>query len=109
MPPCDGTMGYTCSGTTGSRTCAQITYVGNGMPCGSMNNTFFGCAGGGDCYTALGRLAESGESGTCKAPAADGAACDLVSGPLCLPRARCVVFQGGTAGVCTVPNGLACT
>ena len=38
--------------------------------------------------------------GTCKADAADGAACDTTNGPGCISPARCVTASGSTAGTC---------
>jgi hypothetical protein len=105
---CDGTTGYACQGATGSRTCTAISYGGDGADCGSLaNGVFAGCASGGACYTATG-LAMAGEAGKCKAAAADNAACDIALGPPCLAPSRCIVGDGGTAGVCTVPSGSTC-
>ena len=106
-PGCDGTMGLYCGGMVGSKTCMTISYVGNGMPCGTLTDgSFVGCSGGGACYTSTG-LAGSGEMGTCKAPAADNMPCDTIVGPPCLTPARCIV-AGGTSGTCTVPTGSTC-
>jgi hypothetical protein len=104
---CDGTMGLTCSGMAGAKTCVAVTYVGDGMPCGIVNGAFVGCSGGGACYTASG-VALAGEMGMCKTAAADGAACDTVVGPPCLTPARCVTSAGVTSGTCTVPAGSTC-
>jgi hypothetical protein len=106
---CDGTKGLYCAGTGASRMCATIPYVAAGMACGTVSpGAFVGCAGGGNCYTTAGMLAQSGESGSCKAPAADGAPCDTVAGPPCLDPARCVVTGAGRGGTCTVPTGATC-
>ena len=109
MPPCDGTRGFFCGGMTGSKTCMVITYVGDGMPCGTVTaGTFVGCSSGGNCYNAAGMIAAAGEMGTCKAAAGDGAPCDNASGPPCMLPARCVATGGGTAGTCVVPDGTMC-
>jgi hypothetical protein len=108
LAPCDNTMGLYCGGPAGSKTCMTQTYVGDAQPCGTVSaGTIVGCAKSGSCYTA-GALAQPGEAGTCKAAAADGAACDIASGPPCLFPARCVVSTSSTAGTCTVPDGSMC-
>jgi hypothetical protein len=105
---CDGQLGLYCGGTAGARTCLAISFVADGQPCGLLTGgTFAGCSGSGGCYTATG-LAGPGQAGTCRAPAADGMACDSVTGPPCLGPARCVVAGGGTAGTCTLPTGMTC-
>ena len=105
--PCDGTMGLHCEAMNGNRTCTTTTYAGDGMPCGLVGGGFVGCGAGGSCFTSSG-LAEQGQSGTCKAAAADGAACDVVLGPNCLTPARCITKPGGSSGVCTLPDGKMC-
>ena len=108
MPGCDGTMGLYCGGAVGSKTCMNINYVASGMPCGTLaDGSFVGCAGGGGCYTATG-IAAPGAMGTCKAPAADNAACDITVGPPCQTPARCIVTGAATAGTCTIPTGATC-
>jgi hypothetical protein len=101
---CDGTMGLTCTGAAGSKTCQPTVYAGDMQPCGSMTNAFIGCAAGGECYTATG-VALAGQMGMCKTAVADGKACDITLGPPCLAPARCIVSGAGTAGVCTLPSG----
>jgi hypothetical protein len=107
-PPCDGTKGLYCGGAAGARSCMPIAYVGDGQ-CGALSTGNAGCARG-NCYTAAGTIATAGETGTCKAAAADGGSCDLLAGPTCLLPARCVIASGatGTAGTCTIVNGSAC-
>jgi hypothetical protein len=103
MPVCDGTQGLACAGAVGMKTCVATTFVGDGQPCGPVaQGMFVGCAAGG-CYTAKG-LAGVGETGTCKANAADGAPCDVAAGPACEFPARCILGNG-TAGTCKVPGG----
>jgi hypothetical protein len=105
---CDGHVGLYCGGAAGARTCAPITYGGDGAACGLLaDGTRAGCKAG-QCYTASG-LSIGGELGTCKSYAADGAACDATLGPPCAAPARCVPSGGdGTAGTCTVPDATAC-
>jgi hypothetical protein len=107
-PGCDGTMGLSCGGAAGAKTCMSVNYVGDGMACGTLTGgTFQACAGGGTCYTATG-VALSSQMGACKAPAPDNGACDTTLGPGCLAPARCITTAGGSAGTCTVPSGATC-
>ena len=107
MPGCSGAIGLFCGGTVGAKACAATTFVSDGMPCGQLSTTsHVECTAGG-CYTATG-LAGTTETGTCKADAADGAACDTVLGPACLTPSRCVPTGAGSAGVCTFPSGATC-
>jgi hypothetical protein len=104
---CDPTVGLFCGGVAGSKTCKMTAFVGDGAPCGLMSDgTRAGCQAG-DCY-ATGRLAGVAEVGTCKAFAADGAACDAMLGPTCMSPARCEPTGDGGAGVCTVPDATTC-
>ncbi|HZS38691.1 MAG TPA: hypothetical protein VFF06_17790 [Polyangia bacterium] len=93
-PGCDANLGLSCN--TMTKTCSAISYVGDGQPCGVLaSGAAAGCAGGGQCIIATGST-----MGTCKAPAADGAACDTALGPPCLAPSRCVLSGAGTAGTC---------
>ena len=107
MPGCDGTMGLFCGGTAGSKTCMTISYVADGMPCGALSSTSRAECITGGCYTSTG-LASSTDMGTCKADAADGAACDTVLGPTCLTPTRCVTTGDASAGTCVLPLGSTC-
>ena len=103
MPVCDGTQGLFCGSSMGAKTCIATTFVGDGAPCGLVSqDSFVGCTAGA-CYTAKG-VAGQGETGICKTNAADGAACDTVTGPACEVPARCILGDG-TTGVCRVPAG----
>jgi len=104
---CDGTIGLTCSGAPGSKSCVAIPYVAGGSPCGTIDGGPFTSCTAGDCY-ADGGLALAGVTGACQAAAADGQACDIVAGPPCLTPARCVVTGGATSGICTIPSGATC-
>jgi hypothetical protein len=100
---CDGTRGLHCSDTNGTEACIAFSYAGDGMPCGTLPDGSFAECTAGTCYTADGPFTSSASpTGTCKAFAADGDACDTNDGPLCLSPARCVT-NGTTVGVCTVP------
>jgi hypothetical protein len=109
MPGCDTTSNLFCGGTAGAKTCMPITYVTDGMPCGDLSTTSRAECTAGACYTTTGP-AGSGDTGTCKANAADGTACDIVLGPGCVTPARCVLSgaDGGSAGLCQIPLGATC-
>jgi hypothetical protein len=96
---CDGTRGLSCD----DNACAAIQYVGDGMPCGTLPGGAFAECSAGTCYTAEGPFTSSvTPTGTCKAFAADGAACNAVSGPGCMSPARCVTRDGASEGTCTL-------
>ena len=111
LPACDAALGLACipSGagmTTG--TCQAIMLVAANQTCGAIGTPTTAvaeCAGGGLCVKA----SSTSRTGTCVAPAADGAACDSVAGPPCLAPARCVpTSAGSTAGTCKVPDATMC-
>jgi hypothetical protein len=107
---CDNALGLYCAGPIGAKTCTEMTFVGDGMPCGALaDGTRAECIAG-DCYAATG-LAGIGAMGTCRAAALETAAnpqCDTVLGPGCLPPARCVVSGSDSSGTCVVPTAAAC-
>jgi hypothetical protein len=107
MPTCDGTLGLTCNGTAGARTCLANMYVGDGAACGTAEIGIAVQCQAGSCYTASGAAGPS-DMGICKADAADGGNCDTLLGPDCVRPARCVVTGSGTSGVCTLPTGASC-
>jgi hypothetical protein len=108
VPACNGSLGLSCVGASGSKTCVTISYVGDGMPCGNLSNTAFAQCKAGTCYTSTG-AATGNEMGTCKLDAIEGASCDTTLGPSCMTPARCVVMSdGGTSGLCAVPTGTTC-
>lgn len=86
---CDGNRGLYCNVLT--KQCAQTLTVGTNQPCGIVKDNLVGCSSGAMCLR-----------GKCVAPAADGASCDLLSGPGCLAPAQCV------SGKCLVPDPAAC-
>ncbi len=79
---CDKLQGLYCNAMN---VCQQVKLVAAGQPCGFLNMEIVGCASNGFCRVPMGMM-----SGTCIAPAADGAACDQMQGPKCLPGALCV-------------------
>jgi hypothetical protein len=84
----------------------MTAFAGDGAACGTMADGSFAQCIKGDCYTSTGPAAAN-MTGTCKADAADGAACDVALGPNCTTPARCVPTSG-TAGTCVVPLGSSC-
>lgn len=105
------TAGAPCTFKASENACDQI----NGYYCHPKTNvcTAFGTAPpGGQCEftadkavvcTASDCKRASGEqTGSCIAPAADGAACDDAAGPKCMAPARC------TKGVCTITDPATC-
>src|SRR5450432_815032 len=104
MPVCDGAEGLFCAGAMGAKTCTATTFVGAGMPCGVLSQDALAACTAGLCYAAKG-LVGQGETGACKANAAEGVACDTVLGPACEVPARCILSGNGTAGTCRLPNG----
>jgi hypothetical protein len=107
LPGCDAFKGLSCAGMVGMKSCVAIVLAGDGQPCGNQSDgSFVNCAAG-TCYTSTG-VVLSGQTGMCKANAADGAACDVALGPSCVGPARCFVGGAGTSGVCTVPDASVC-
>ena len=86
---CDGNHGLYCNVLT--RQCAQMLITTANQPCGVLHNTLVACAAGSTCLR-----------GKCIPPAADGASCDFLDGPECLPPAQCI------SGKCLVPDPTAC-
>jgi hypothetical protein len=86
-----------------SNTCQAVIVAAAGQPCG---NDVVGqpayCQAEGTCTGASGT-----SPGMCTSAAADGAACDLTSGPGCVTPARCI-GNGGTAGTCQYSGAQSC-
>jgi hypothetical protein len=103
-PACSRNAGLYCNATT--MACATLQVAADGMPCGYVNGVFFNCQNGSTCFGSMGTTV----SGTCIAPAADGAACDSVNGPGCLLPANCVGTEtdGGATGTCQLPGTQSC-
>lgn len=95
-PGCDAGSGLACN--TMTKQCVMQPDVAAGMPCGLIANVETRCAGGATCEIPTGQT-----TGTCVAPAADGAACDATNGPDCLFPAKCV------AGTCQLPGSSSCS
>lgn len=113
LPACNNDLGLVCIPTAkGSAvgTCQNITLAAAGAACGDVGAApitgFADCEAGALCVEATGAT-----TGTCKAPAGDGNACDTdpTKGPPCLAPAKCVPASATvTSGVCTVPNATKC-
>jgi hypothetical protein len=88
---CDALAGLFCS-IAAPHVCTKIALAGAGEACFAVNGGLTACGNGGLC--SRGALATTG---TCEAPAADGASCDDTNGPPCMPPAVC-----SAAKVCTI-------
>jgi len=99
---CDGFSGLVCN--TQSDKCVAEQLASSGQPCGfvSSQNVVVQCGGGGKCVT-------SGGQSTCLSVSEIGGPCDLVAGPVCISPSRCIGgSDGGTSGMCQIPDGTAC-
>jgi hypothetical protein len=94
---CDQSQGLFCNPSSlTAGVCALAGYAGAGMPCGAVNGGYTLC-------TAASKCSASGVmTGTCIAPAADGAACNATNGPTCTSPALCA------NSVCTIPDTSTC-
>jgi hypothetical protein len=104
---CDAAHGSFCNPK--SKVCEVANVAGPGGPCGFVAGHLATCSGpSGFCAN----VSATTFAGTCKAPAAAGAACDTAAGPLCGSGAVCVCTSatdgGGCTGTCTVPDPTAC-
>ena len=113
LPGCNNSLGLVCIPTAAGSavgTCKAITLVAAGAACGDIGAApvtgFADCQAGAECVEAAGA-----NTGTCKAAAGDGNACDNdpTKGPPCLAPAKCVpASAAGTSGVCTLPDATTC-
>jgi hypothetical protein len=94
-PGCDLLQGSFCNQTT--KVCQAFIYSKAGEPCSFSATEIKVCSAGSKC---IGATATS--PGTCVAPAADGAACNVTNGPDCLAPAKC------RDGLCKLPSASAC-
>ena len=94
---CDPLAGLSCD--LGTHLCVPEPLANPGEACGAVGSALTRCASGATCYP-IGRM-----TGSCFAPAADGAACDTAAGPGCLFPARCVTASStATTGTCQLPG-----
>ena len=101
-PRCARYAGLWCS----TAKCAKANLATAGQPCGLVDATTYAiCTGGGDCDIPAGT-----PKGTCRAPSADGAACDSSAGPYCQNPARCMgtASEAGVSGACQMPSATSC-
>jgi len=97
-PSCDAQAGLLCNPST--KKCQLVGFAAVGAACGydTATTTYTACNNGAHCVLATGK-----STGTCVAPAADGAACDASKGSQsCLPPALCI------SGKCTLPDYSTC-
>jgi len=75
-----------------------------GTDAGTPPHTIAKCIAGGECDP------PGSVTGSCTAPATDGAMCDTANGPPCLKPARCVgdFSDGGTVGTCKILSATTC-
>jgi hypothetical protein len=83
-PPCNGALGLYCS----AGICVAYQFADAGAACGLVGTESVVCTGAAFC-----RVPTDSKTGTCVAPAPDGAPCDLANGPYCMSGASC---SGGT-------------
>ena len=82
--PCDGTTGLYCNQV--SSLCVQAPVSTAGGPCGlTADGTLSICGAAGAC-----QLPDGATTGTCQAAVLEGAACDPLNGPNCLPPGTCL-------------------
>lgn len=113
-PNCSADLGLVCIPTAAGSavgTCQSIMLVAAGAACGDIGSApitgYADCEASGLCK----RATDTATTGTCVAPAVDGASCDNdpTVGPPCLAPAKCVpTSDAGTAGTCTVPDAATC-
>jgi hypothetical protein len=100
-PGCDRNAGLSCNSQ--SMQCAPAVIATPGQSCAFANNQQVYCASAASCTDPANgaRLCASAE---------DGAKCDLVAGPPCVPPARCIVPSGntGTVGFCQLDIASQC-
>ncbi len=113
MAGCEAVAGLACIPTGTGATmdaCQPVTLASPGTTCGAIGKpvrSVVDCQAGGLCK----KVATTDATGTCVAPASEGAACnvDPTIGPLCLAPSKCVMTSpGGTAGTCTTPDATKC-
>jgi hypothetical protein len=98
---CDNLHGVFCDGATSK--CVTAAFAQTGAPCGYVSGTLTIClAGPGNAEAECKGLSATSPTGTCQAPAADGASCNATTGPFCLAPSVCV------NGACQLDDPSAC-
>jgi hypothetical protein len=92
---CDKNAGLFCDAT--SMQCKAMASATDGQPCGKVAGVETECVAGALCAGA-----SAIQPGTCKAPVADGVACNAVTGPPCVSPAKCV------KAICKLPDAAVC-
>jgi hypothetical protein len=112
-PGCDRQQSLTCSSL--SKSCVPLPpYAAAGQPCGTIDGVAVVCGGAAACTATaadagLDASADaSPPTSICVGPAADGAECNVITGPGCLSPARCIAADGGASGTCQFPNADLC-
>jgi hypothetical protein len=92
---CDRDAALSCN--TRTKQCAALALAAASAPCGTVGGQITPCLDNASCSTTI-----PGATGTCVAAAADGASCDVASGPGCGELARCVngTCQFDSAATC---------
>ncbi|HEY8088867.1 MAG TPA: hypothetical protein VIF09_13500 [Polyangiaceae bacterium] len=93
---CDSTIGLVCDPQT--QKCVAATLVSPGYACGVVSGKPMTCSSGALCKFP----SSSSATGKCVAAAADGASCNVTTGPSCEGPAYC------NGGVCRMPDPAAC-
>jgi hypothetical protein len=104
---CSSIEGLTCVSDKTSaayKTCQPYGTARPGEPCGAVLGIAIQCQDVSECFS----MGDAGRR--CVPRAADDAGCNTVSGPSCAAPARCIgtPIDGGTTGVCRIPNLAAC-
>jgi len=109
---CDSSLGLYCDRQKTSstfHTCLQASTATAGQPCGLVSDVLFQCTADSVCIKQA-AVGDAGATSTCVARAADGASCNTLAGPDCLPPSRCLgtLLDAGASGTCTLPGTTAC-
>jgi hypothetical protein len=100
---CDERFGLYCN-TEAGKVCETVATATASESCGTVDGGVIDCLADAFCQKPT-----NSNAGTCVAPAAEGAACDTVNGPICDTPARCVLdVAQGTTGVCHTTNPALC-
>jgi hypothetical protein len=114
-PGCDNDLGLYCDPSTSK--CVAYTFANDGQPCGEVAGGLVACTAGTCILASAGDAGlDAGDggdntpkSGTCKALALEGSACDTANGPVCEGPAKCIItVDGGTTGTCMLVDPTTC-
>jgi hypothetical protein len=100
---CDARFGLYCN-TPAGKVCAPVGTATASQTCGTVDGGVIDCLQDSFC-----QKSEGSTVGTCVAPAAEGAPCDTLNGPICATPARCVLtVEGSTTGLCHTTDPATC-